>query len=276
MEGIIRATLAMDQDSSPLPPQDAALGATPEEVPEEAPEETMGAGVSGVSNVKIKKGPNRAAGRRGRLTVEEKGRLWEALQEPRVKVGEVARKFGVSQVTVWTWNKKLKSGATKEEFMQPVDKSRRLTMEEKSRMYDALAEPGSSVTDVAQKFGVSYTTAWKWNEKFNNGLSKADFMQPGDSTRRLSMEERGRLWEALSVPDVNLTEVAREFKVSLGTVWKWNEKLKNGASKKDFSEPPQRDSYTRLTIEEKNRLWDKLSEPGVNVAKVAKEFGIHP
>ena len=96
-------------------------------------------------------------------------------------------------------------------------------MEEKSRMYDALAEPGSSVTDVAQKFGVSYTTAWKWNEKFNNGLSKADFMQPGDSTRRLSMEERGRLWEALSVPDVNLTEVAREFKVSLGTVWKWNE-----------------------------------------------------
>ena len=149
-------------------------------------------------------------------------------------------------------------------------------MEEKSRMYDALAEPGSSVTDVAQKFGVSYTTAWKWNEKFNNGLSKADFMQPGDSTRRLSMEERGRLWEALSVPDVNLTEVAREFKVSLGTVWKWNEKLKAGASKKDFSEPPQRDSYTRLTIEEKNRLWDKLSEPGVNVAEVAKEFGIHP
>ena len=76
-------------------------------------------------------------------------------------------------------------------------------------------------------------------------------MQPGDSTRRLSMEERGRLWEALSVPDVNLTEVAREFKVSLGTVWKWNEKLKAGASKKDFSEPPQ---STRLTIEEKNRL----------------------
>ena len=86
--------------------------------------------------------------------------------------------------------------------MQPVDKSRRLTMEEKSRMYDALAEPGSSVTDVAQKFGVSYTTAWKWNEKFNNGLSKADFMQPGDSTRRLSMEEQCKLWEALSVPGV--------------------------------------------------------------------------
>ena len=56
-------------------------------------------------------------------------------------------------------------------------------MEEKSRMYDALAEPGSSVTDVAQKFGVSYTTAWKWNEKFNKrsvegGLHAARGLDP--------------------------------------------------------------------------------------------------
>ena len=218
----------------------------------------------------------RPSGRRGRLTMEEKGRLWEALNEPGVKVRNIARDFGVSQVTVWTWNKKFKAGATKEEFTKPVNKSRRLTQDEKGLMYESLGDPSLSVTDVAKKFDVSYTTAWRWNERFNGTQSKLDFMQAGDSTKRLSVDEKSKLWEALNESPVNLTKIARTFNVSLGTVWKYNEKLKAGTSKEDFLDPPAGDAYGRLTIDKKNELWEELSKPGVNVAEVAQRFGIHP
>ena len=163
-----------------------------------------------------------------RLTAEERGRLWDALGEQGVSQNQIAARFGIVNQTVSSWKVRREQGWTRDDSVAGGDSNKRLTAEERGRLWDALGEQGASLRQIAARFGIVNQTVSSWKVRRDQGWTRDDFVSGGDRNKRLTAEERGRLWDALDEQGASLRQIAARFGIARATVSKWKAKREQG------------------------------------------------
>lgn len=168
-----------------------------------------------------------------------------AAYEPGMSISELARKFGVGSATADRWLKE--AGVYVRVY--PFEKKRKGVLE--------TYEPGMDIKELAKEFDVSEGTVRAW-------LKRAGLMR---STRTSTIREK---IIRSYVPGMNVSELARKFNVLPGTAIGWLQEegiyVPSKARGRKGRKGPKKDKYEKVI---------RLYQPGMNVAELAREVGVH-
>jgi len=165
-----------------------------------------------------------------RLTKEERGFLLEEIRsqhERGATVKEIAERLGIKRVRVWSCLSEMGLTPHKPSFKSDEDDERW-----KEFAFFAVSSPGEKVAELAENFGITNTTAYKWLSKAGVNITapgKISKRQPGilggiiGTKEGQRKEPTGYQQLVLSVleayePGMNVAALAEEFNVSYHTM----------------------------------------------------------